>query len=136
MRRRSVQRQKIYECIRKTASHPTARDVYDRLKKETPSLSLGNTYRNIKILVEEGRVAAQKSGGVERYDAVTDSHYHFQCRECGCVNDFPMPFQKQITQRARALTEKIILGHAIQFSGICEACAGKNPTKTNRRRNP
>ena len=55
-RRKSRQRERIYELLRTRKDHPTAQDVYARLKYEMPSLSLGNVYRNIAILLEEGRI--------------------------------------------------------------------------------
>ncbi|MCK7513189.1 MAG: hypothetical protein MZV70_60295 [Desulfobacterales bacterium] len=45
------------------------------------SRSLGNVYRNIAILLEEGRIQSGEFGsGIVRYDAVTASHYHFVSR--------------------------------------------------------
>jgi Fur family peroxide stress response transcriptional regulator len=53
LRRKSRQRERIYEFIQSRMDHPAAQHVYEALKKEMPSISLGNVYRNIKILVEE-----------------------------------------------------------------------------------
>ena len=54
--RKSKQRQKILEILKSTEMHPTATWIYDQLKKEYPSLSLGNVYRNLNILVEQGSI--------------------------------------------------------------------------------
>ncbi|MCU0275811.1 MAG: transcriptional repressor [Acidobacteria bacterium] len=69
-RRKSAQRERIYETILSSKAHPSAQDVYARLKYEMPSLSLGNVYRNIAILLEEGRIQGGEFGsGIVRYDA-------------------------------------------------------------------
>jgi len=134
-RRNSKQREKIYETIRSHNAHPTALEVYARLKKEMPSLSLGNVYRNIAILLEEGRIQGGEFGsGTVRYDAVTGSHYHFVCERCGTVSDFAMPAQNHITAAARSYSPHRIAGHTIRFYGVCAACAAIEPVQSKQRR--
>ena len=122
-RRKSAQREKIYAIIRASAEHPTAKEVYDQLRKESPAAGLGNVYRNIGILLEEGRIVRRDFGdGIEHFDAVTNLHYHFVCESCGRVVDFSLPVQDSITELARRNTRHTVTGHAIQFYGTCEEC--------------
>ncbi len=123
VRRKSRQRERIYEFIRSRMDHPTAQHVYDALKKEMPSISLGNVYRNINILVEEERLTRREFGdGMERYDAIPGSHYHFICDTCKTVVDFPMMSQDLINKKARGMTQNHISGHTILFYGMCDKC--------------
>ncbi len=123
VRRRSLQREQILEIIRGSTDHPTAHMVYAALKEKIPAVSLGNVYRNIRILTEEGRLASRDFGdGIEHFDAVLTPHYHFICEKCGKVEDFPLPVQEHIVESAREQTSNIILGHTIQFTGICKEC--------------
>jgi len=134
-RRKSDQREKIYETIMASKAHPTAQEVYDRLKKEMPSLSLGNVYRNIAILLEEERIQGGEFGsGTVRYDAVTGTHYHFVCERCGRVSDFAMPAQDGITAAARRYSPHRIAGHTIRFFGVCVDCAAAEAGKSKKRR--
>jgi Fur family transcriptional regulator, peroxide stress response regulator len=134
-RRNSRQRERIYEVLAASKAHPTAQDVYDRLKKEMPHLSLGNVYRNIAILLEEGRIQGGEFGsGMVRYDAVTGAHYHFVCERCGTVSDFAMPAQDDITAAARRFSEHRIAGHTIRFFGVCADCAAGETGQLNKRR--
>ncbi|MBN2160531.1 MAG: transcriptional repressor [Spirochaetes bacterium] len=122
-RRNSKQRERIYQFVRSRIDHPTAQHVYRALKKEIPSLSLGNVYRNISILVEEGRITRREFGdAIERYDAIPGPHYHFICDTCKRVIDFPMPIQELITKKARGMTKHRISSHTIEFYGTCEKC--------------
>ncbi len=122
-RRKSAQRKKIYSIIKNSFSHPTALYVYDTLRNEMPSVSMGNVYRNIKILIEEGRIKCREFGdGVEHYDAKTDLHYHFVCEKCNGISDFNMPVQNDIERIAKENSKNIISGHTIQFFGLCEKC--------------
>lgn len=123
IRRKSRQREKIYELIKSRMDHPTAQWVYETLKKEMLSLSIGNVYRNIKILSEQKRIISREFGdGIEHYDAITEIHYHFVCEKCKTVSDFSMQIQDIITEKARKMSKHSIKGHTIQFFGICEKC--------------
>jgi Fur family peroxide stress response transcriptional regulator len=129
-RRKSRQRERIYELIKSSPEHPTAQLVYETLKKEIPSSSLGNVYRNISILVEQGQIQCRMFGdGIEHYDAITGTHYHFICEKCKTVTDFTMPVQEQITESARKISGHSITGHTIQFFGTCDKCVNKKNTK-------
>ena len=122
-RRKSRQRERIFEIIEGSSEHPTAQRIYDILKKEIKSLSMGNLYRNIRILTEQGRIIRRDFGdGMEHFDAMTDVHYHFICEKCKSVTDFTMPVQESITKNAQKISEHTITGHSIQFYGICEKC--------------
>jgi Fur family peroxide stress response transcriptional regulator len=100
-----------------------------------PSLSLGNVYRNIAILLEEGHIQGGEFGsGIARYDAVTASHYHFVCEGCGTVSDFAMPTRDEITAAARRFSPHRIAGHTIRFYGICADCVAGETGQLKKRR--
>ena len=43
---------------------------------------MGNVYRNINILIENGLIQASEFGdGIVHYDAIVSIHYHFICKE-------------------------------------------------------
>jgi len=123
IRRKSRQREIIFELIQKSPDHPTAQRIHDILKKEIASLSLGNVYRNIRILMDQGRIKSRDFGdGIAHFDAITRVHYHFICEECGSISDFSMPVQESITTEAQKASEHTITSHTIQFCGICGQC--------------
>lgn len=129
-RRKSEQRERIFELIEKSTEHPTAQTVYKMLKKEIQPLSIGNVYRNIRILIEQGRIVSRDFGdGVEHFDAMTHVHYHFICERCKSVSDFTMPVDESITKSAQKLSRHTISGHTIQFYGVCEKCKKKRLKK-------
>ncbi len=124
--RKSKQRQKIYEFLSAKKHHPTANDIYDHIKKDFPSLSLGNVYRNLNILVETGMVKKIEAGSTfDRFEAVKTPHYHFVCKSCGEVIDIDMQIQSQLDDYVRNETGFNITGHRIDFYGICGKCGGK-----------
>jgi Fur family peroxide stress response transcriptional regulator len=134
-RRKSRQRERIYEAIKSSRAHPTAQSVYDCLKAGMPSLSLGNVYRNIAILQEEGRLQSGEFGQhTVRYDAVVEPHYHFVCERCGAVSDFAMPAHADLTEAARRFSPHRISGHTVRFFGICAGCLGAEQANSKKRR--
>ncbi len=88
IKRYSKQRELIYNTIMGTDSHPTAEYVYNTLKSEHPTLSLGTVYRNIRQLESAGLIIkAPSKNDKERFDARIDEHFHFICDECGELFD-------------------------------------------------
>ena len=123
LRRKSRQREQIYNLLSETDLHPTAQWAYDRMRKKYPRISLGNVYRNLNILVEEGRVRKQDYGdGVEHYDTVIEHHYHFVCEKCGKISDLDIPVKAIIDQIAKQNSNLVITGHTVTFYGICSIC--------------
>jgi Fe2+ or Zn2+ uptake regulation protein len=136
MRRRSSQRERILDHVLRAGGHPTARDVLASVKREIPTLGPGNLYRNLKILVEEGRLRLLLlDDGVERYDAVTAAHYHIRCPSCGRLSDFDIPVQTHVLKEAQRHTKTRLMSHTIQFTGLCADCAeGASRQKPPRRK--
>ena len=59
---------------------------------------------------------------VERYDANTKSHPHFQCDRCGGVYDMDLPYRADLDEEALAHSEHQVTRHELLFHGICAGC--------------
>ena len=46
----------ISAAIQGDHSHPSAEDIYKRVRKVLPHISLGTVYRNLQRLVQEGTI--------------------------------------------------------------------------------
>jgi Fur family peroxide stress response transcriptional regulator len=127
--KRSKQRERMLELLGYTEIHPTADWLYQQLKEEFPSLSLGTVYRNLNILVEQKLIQRLPFGSTyDRYEAIKDPHYHLVCEACGCVQDFDMPQYTEINKQAQKMSGFSISRHRIDFFGTCEKCQRKNKT--------
>ena len=88
LRKHSQKRDAIYKELASLKTHPSAEELYSRLKANMPDLSLGTVYRNLSVFRGEGlAVSIASVGGEERYDADTSEHSHFICENCGAVFD-------------------------------------------------
>ena len=117
------QRRAILEALGKTASHPTAGETYDMIRKKLPRISLGTVYRNLEMLSETGHIRRLELNGTRnRFDARTDRHYHLRCLNCGLVLDLNLPPQTQVELLANELNNCLITGHHLEFTGLCSLC--------------
>ncbi|NCB62515.1 MAG: transcriptional repressor [Clostridia bacterium] len=125
-KRYSRQRELIYQALMNTMEHPTAEMVYSWLKPENPNLSLGTVYRNLNLLADEGAITRMPFP-VERYDAETRPHPHFQCRSCGNVYDLEgLPYDSALDVNAAKCSGHDVERHEIVFSGTCKNCTQKH----------
>ena len=118
----SNKRNAIYNALLSTTEHPSAKTVYEQLKKDYPDLSLGTVYRNITRFKEKGFVITVANvNGEERIDANTSPHAHFICNCCGGVYDV---FDSKLEATADSLKEKgfLIDSSSVNFYGSCYKC--------------
>jgi Fur family ferric uptake transcriptional regulator len=129
--RLTTQRQIILEELGKVTSHPTANEVYDMVRRRLPRIGLGTVYRNLELMADIGIILKLEVGGTQkRFDATVEPHYHIRCSSCGRVNDVDMPIQEQINEMAEKSSNYKILGHHIEFTGICENCSEERVKRT------
>ena len=129
--RLTTQRQIILEELGKVTSHPTANEVYDMVRRRLPRIGLGTVYRNLELMADIGIILKLEVGGTQnRFDPTVEPHYHIRCSSCGKVNDVHIPVQEQINQMAEKASNYKILGHHIEFSGICVDCREESLQQT------
>lgn len=117
------QRQVILEELRIADSHLTADEVYKMVRARLPRISLGTVYRNLEILSRLGMINKLELGGMQkRFDGKTQDHYHLRCLRCGRIEDVPMEPQAVLEESVEALTDYKVLGHRLEFIGLCLTC--------------
>jgi Fe2+ or Zn2+ uptake regulation protein len=93
------QRLAVYDHLGGAVHHPTAEDVYQAVRTQLPRISLATVYKALEALVAIGaatRLTASDGTGPARYDARSDSHYHFRCLNTGAVHDLPTRFDPDL----------------------------------------
>jgi Fe2+ or Zn2+ uptake regulation protein len=122
--RMTRQRRVILEEIRRTNNHPAADEIYERVRKRLPRISLGTVYRNLDVLCELGEIQRlELSGAVKRYDGIAKKHYHIRCVCCGRVDDAPIAPLNELEDDLYGTTVFEIIGHNLEFTGLCPQCA-------------
>ncbi|MPM84011.1 Peroxide operon regulator [bioreactor metagenome] len=124
-KRYSRQRELILDRLTHTTEHPTAEMLYQWLKPENPSLSLGTVYRNLNLLADEGEIT-RMSFPVERFDAQTEPHAHMVCGSCGSVLDLELVYDPSLDEHAASASGHLIKRHELIFTGTCAKCVQKH----------
>jgi len=120
--RMTHQREIILDELRRTKTHPTADELYERIKKRLPRVSLATVYRNLEILSEAGLIKKLEiSGRQKRFDWDPDEHDHVFCIHCQRVDDIataaPTPQIEPMQEKGYRIT-----GRRIEFFGLCPKC--------------
>jgi Fur family ferric uptake transcriptional regulator len=122
------QRQVILEAIKKVCTHPTADKVYEMTRELLPKISLGTVYRNLEMLSQHGLIQKIEIGSTQkRFDGNVDSHCHVRCISCGCVDDVMIDPLITIGKDLGRLSKYKIIGHRVEFIGVCPRCKNKRP---------
>ena len=121
--RLTKQRRIILDELRSARTHPSADEVYERVRKRLPNISLGTVYRNLEILCESGMITKLELAGTrKRFDGSTENHYHVRCTVCDRVDDLPLNPIPFIDESVGALVGYEILSHRLEFVGVCPRC--------------
>ena len=122
--RMTSQRRVILEKIKNMHSHPSADEIYVKVRQVLPHISLGTVYRNLEILSEMGLInKLEISGSQKRFDGyATNHHYHIRCMRCDRVDDAPCGMISDLEDRIVSESGYKVMGHRLEFVGLCSEC--------------
>jgi len=118
------QRSVILQELRKTKTHPSADEIYLKVRQVLPHISLGTVYRNLETLHKMGFIQKLELGGHQkRFDGNPDEHYHISCVICNRIDDVPADAIKKLEFSTEKIEGYTILGYTLHFIGICKQCS-------------
>lgn len=122
MQRKTQQSTAIREALEEAGRPLSPQEILEAAQAEVPGLGIATVYRNVRSLVEEGRLhVVELPGSSSRYElADKDHHHHFHCRGCDGVfdiEDCPGSLKDLTPRGFRLETHEIIL------YGLCAGCA-------------
>jgi Fe2+ or Zn2+ uptake regulation protein len=127
--RMTEQRRIIFDELKKTYEHPSASDVYEKVKQRLPHISLGTVYRNLEILSSRGDIKKlDMASGQRRFDAGVHEHHHIRCIACGRVVDMPSDAQTSfstIVSNVKKASGYEEVACKVDFYGTCPDCTGE-----------
>jgi Fe2+ or Zn2+ uptake regulation protein len=126
------QRMAIVKELASDETHPTAQEIFERLKPGLPTMSFATVYNTLGALSEARLCAAMSlSPGSGRFDPNMAPHHHVVCDLCGAVRDVPAgPAVSEgglESGTARAVAQ-VAPGFDVRsveriFRGVCAACS-------------
>lgn len=130
MLRMTQQREIILNELKKFPGHPTADELYDKVKKKLSRISLATVYRNLEILTEAGQVSKiEISGRQKRFDSELHHHDHVFCLNCHRVDNIHLKKNSRDALKPKNLCGYSIEGFRVEFRGTCPDCLNKKTTK-------
>src|SRR5579885_1720922 len=119
----------VLEVLRGSAGHPTAQEVYDKVRRVRPKIGLATVYRIWRQLAEQGMIKVWGYGSESaRYDACIHRHDHAFCTGCGALLDVPVEIKlsrAELEKAARA-TGMEIGSHEVRIYGRCTNCQARS----------
>lgn len=127
--RMTHQREVILDELKRTRTHPTADELYTRVKKRLPRISLATVYRNLETLSNAGLVSKLEiTGRQKRFDWNQEPHDHIICTICQRIDDIipPMSGLGQLSDIPSDRHGYQLTGWRVEFFGICPDCQQKH----------
>jgi Fe2+ or Zn2+ uptake regulation protein len=119
-KRKTRQLEQVFAALRGDHTHPFAREIYRRVHKKLPGISLATVYRNLHNLVEEGKIRTllvDEQG--TRFDPETREHDHFICERCGRVVDlFLQPRARRVDLTSLAKHGYVVTTHDLSMGCV------------------
>ena len=116
------QRYVILEYLSRTASHPSAEQIFEAINRSDPRASLATVYKSLHALVRAGLVRELNLGPVVRFESRTERHHHFVCERCGRVEDIDWFDVPQLARRT-TLGKRSLRDYALVLRGLCAHCS-------------
>jgi Fe2+ or Zn2+ uptake regulation protein len=135
------QRMAIVKELASDETHPTAQEIFERLRPGLPTMSFATVYNTLGALSSAGLCAAMSlSPGSGRFDPNMTPHHHIVCDVCGAVRDLPAGAaiaEGALESSAARAVAQIAPGFDIRsveriFRGVCAACSrGRGRARTS-----
>ena len=116
------QRLAIVDAFADDASHPTAQEIYERLRTSMPTMSFATVYSTLDTLAAANLCTVRAlAPGAARFDPNTAPHHHAVCDRCGAMVDV-------VAAPARVPGKSPAPGFEVRavetiFRGVCGVCA-------------
>jgi Fur family transcriptional regulator, peroxide stress response regulator len=133
-KRTTRQLEQVFAALQGDHTHPFAHQIYQRVHRKLPRISLATVYRNLHSLVEEGKIRTlllDEQGA--RFDPETSRHDHFVCERCGRVVDLFLRRARQLDLSSLARQGYVVTTHSLTVHGVCQVCAARRRTSRSRR---
>lgn len=124
----TAQRRAIIELLEHSkGAHPTAEEIYERVRCSMPGIGIATVYRNLEVLTrvdilqkcsfEEGRARYEMCDHEREH-----YHHHFVCKRCGAIVEIEEDSLQEIEKELEKKGFRII-DHTLKLYGYCPGCS-------------
>jgi Fe2+ or Zn2+ uptake regulation protein len=136
------QRMAIVRELASDETHPTAQELFERLRPSLPTMSFATVYNTLDALSSAGLCASLSlSRGSGRFDPNMMPHHHAVCDVCGAVRDLPSAGPAMALSSGGSVAEAVAdaaPGFELRsveriFRGLCAECAKRRAKERPRK---
>lgn len=121
--RLTPQRFELVRLIASSEGHPSAAQLYDRIKDQFPTMSHATVYKTLALLKDMGQVLEIDLHDDSRYDGNRlEPHPHLICIECSKIIDGEVGVDSSTIRNLEQVTGYKILRSQVSFFGLCPDC--------------
>ena len=121
--RMTPQRLALVRLIASSDGHPSATELYARIKRQFPTMSLATVYKTLDLLKELGQVLEIDMHEDSHYDGNRPQpHPHLICMKCNKIVDGEVSLDKESIGTLENLSGFAILHPQISLYGLCPDC--------------
>ncbi|MCB1227738.1 MAG: transcriptional repressor [Verrucomicrobiales bacterium] len=119
-------RREVFQVLAQSTDHPTAYDVFDRVKSRSAGISLATVYNCLEHLSSHGLIRKVQLDQAQcRFCANLHEHVHFHCTQCDQVID-ALPTTPMHAGDFWQLPEGARVNRTdVAIHGLCPRCAEK-----------
>jgi Fur family transcriptional regulator, peroxide stress response regulator len=118
------QRIAICRIALQNREHPTAKTIYDRVKKVHPTVSLATVYKTLEVLRELNFIQElDLPESQARFDSCTKPHINLICLQCGNIEDLDDPIASEISKKVSVVSRFQPNRQRIDVYGTCTKCS-------------
>ena len=123
MNTRNTEQKRIIMEALKSADHPTASELYEKVNAKNPRISRATVFRVLAQFADHGDVRRLEFIGSDtRFDAYTQLHAPCRCVKCGQITDVYDDRLLTILQERKVAGYEVYSAE-LEFNGVCPACS-------------
>ncbi|MCP4902132.1 MAG: transcriptional repressor [bacterium] len=117
------QRLEIYRELVTGSGHPSAEELYRRLKPRMPTLALDTVYRTLLTFENHGLIARVEAlDDRARFETNLSVHHHLVCTQCRRPFDFYWPDIDQLKLPDEISSWGQVTSRHLELRGTCRHC--------------
>ena len=122
--RLTPQRMAVLQVLATSDNHPSAEQIYQRVRADFPMISRATIYKTMTLLKEMAEALELDFGDSgSRYDGNRpDPHPHVICVECQNIFDLDLEGIDWLVGQVRGASGFRVVSHRLDFYGVCPQC--------------
>jgi Fur family peroxide stress response transcriptional regulator len=117
------QRVAIYRELVSSTNHPSAVDIFNKVREYFSNISLDTVSRTLLTFQQIGLAkVVESSGDPKRFDSNLEPHHHFRCMSCGKIVDFKNESYDALEIPRELAAKYLVVEKKVHLEGLCDRC--------------